>query len=802
MRALGGSAQRFSPPSLLACGVALLVGALAVQILPELPPRWFDWLLMLVIPAKAGIQFLLAKSNTHSDSRRNGNGKYSAVFATLTFLVTALSAFGWTALRADMAMQTRLSHALEGQDLVVTGSIDDLPQAQDESTRFDFDVDSAQLDGTAVRLKGVLRLSWYASRNGAPPQLQPCSRWRLLVRLKRPRSLMNPGGFDFERSALQQRIVATGYVRDDPGNSQFAQPWCVDALRARISNAIATALPDDPHAARLLRALSVGDQRALDESDWQVVRATGVAHLIAISGFHVGLAAIFGALLARTLWWLFPAFALRMPRPIAEACFALPAAIAYGALAGFGLPTTRTLWMIGAVSLARITRRGDGLGEGLGLALCAILVVDPLSVLSAGFWLSFAGVTLLAWVLARREGWRGRLREIGLSPLLMCLALLPLTVWFFGQASLIGPLANLIAVPFISFVLVPCTLLACALLLPLPSIGIPLLHFCAHLANAQWWLLARLAAWPAAMHYFPAPSPLAFVLACLGAVWLLAPSGIPARLLGALLLLPLLWPRIELPQQGAFEVMVIDVGQGLSVLVRTRAHALLFDAGARYPSGFDLGEAAVVPALHAVGVDKLDTLIVSHGDNDHAGGARAVSSAFPHAIAFGGEPDRGDVPLEQCIAGQHWQWDGVMFRILSPQRAGSGNDAGCVLLVTGEGGRLLLPADTTSKVEPAIANAVPAGAPLVLIVPHHGSKTSSSEDYLRALRPQLAVASAGYRNRFGHPAPVVVARYRTLGIPLLATFDTGAVRIALPTGAAPRLVSEERIEQARYWREH
>ncbi len=800
MRALGGSARQSSPPSLLACGLALLIGALLVQTLPALPPAWFDWLLMLVIPAKAGVQFLFGNSQIDPGMRRDDEKKHPGIAFTL--LAIALTAFGWTALRADVALQSRLPHALEGRDLVVTGSIEDLPQAQDESSRFDLDVDSARIDGSPVHLNGVLRLSWYAARNGAPPRLTPCSRWRLLVRLKRPRSLMNPGGFDFERSALQQRIVATGYVREDPANAPFAQSRCVDALRARISQTIAARLPDDPHAAHLLRALSVGDQRALDESDWQVVRATGVAHLIAISGFHVGLAAMFGALLARALWWLFPSLALRMPRPIAEACFALPAAIAYGALAGFGLPTTRTLWMIGAVSLARIARRGDGLGEGLGLALCAILIVDPLSVLSAGFWLSFAGVALLAWTLARQEGWRGRLREIGLSPLLMALALLPLTVWFFGQASLVGPVANLIAVPFISFVLVPCTLLASALLLPLPSIGVPVLRLCAHLADAQWGLLTKLAAWPAAMHYFPAPSLLAFVLACLGAVWLLAPRGIPARLLGALMLLPLLWPCLELPQQGAFEAMVIDVGQGLSVLVRTRNHALLFDAGARYPSGFDLGETAVVPALHAIGVNKLDMLIISHGDNDHAGGARAVSSAFPDAFALGGEPGRGDVPLEQCIAGQHWQWNGVTFRILSPQRAGSGNDAGCVLLVTSESGRLLMPADTTSRIEPSIANAVSAGAPLVLIAPHHGSKTSSSKEYLRALHPQLAVASAGYRNRFGHPAPLVVARYRALGIPLLATFDTGAVRIAFARGASPQLVSEERIEQARYWREH
>jgi competence protein ComEC len=785
---------KHNAPGLPACGLALLAGALLVQTLPQLPPRWLDWLLIFVVPAQAGIHFAL---------RQKGHQRGPVISAALIFLAVAAAAFGWTALRADMAMQSRLPHALEGRDLAVIGSIEGLPQAQPEATRFEFDVARASLDGETVPLRGKLRLSWYASRHGAVPDLQPCTRWRLRVRLKRPRALLNPGGFDFERSALQQRIVATGYVREDADNAPLSSAACVDRLRARISSAIAAALPNDPHAAHLLRALSVGDQRALAEPDWQVVRATGVSHLIAISGFHVGLAAIFAALLVRALWWLFPGLALRLPRPIAEAGIALPAAVAYGALAGFGLPTTRTLWMIGVVSFARILRRGGGMGEGLALALCAILVVDPLSVLSAGFWLSFAGVCFLAWTLARGSGWRGHLREIGLAPLLMTLALLPLTVWFFGQASLVGPLANLVAVPFISFVIVPLTLLASALLVAVPSLGVPLLHVCAWLADAQWWLLAKLAAWPAALHYFPQPAAGAFVLACIGAIWLLAPRGVPARAAAAMLFVPLLWPRIAPPRAGAFRAMIVDVGQGLSVLVRTHDHALLFDTGARYPSGFDLGEAAVVPSLHALGVDRLDTLIVSHGDNDHAGGAHAVLAAYPVAQAFGGEPDRGDVPLQQCEAGQHWNWDGVDFRVLSPVAPVRvhGNDAGCVLLVGGAGGRLLLPADTTAKVESAIAASVPVGAPLVLVAPHHGSKTSSSADYLRALHPLFAIASAGYRNRFGHPAAAVLARYRQLGIPLSATFDTGAVRIAFPADAPPRIVSEERVRQDRYWRE-
>lgn len=701
-------------------------------------------------------------------------------------------------------MQARLPHALEKQDILVTGTVTDLPQVQDGSTRFELRVAHATFAGRAVPVQGHVRLSWYASRKHAPPGIHPCSTWRLRVRMKRPHGMVNPGGLDFERSALQKGIIATGYVREDPANALLDRGACVDGIRARVGHAIALALPGDAHAVRLLRALSVGDERALDEHDWQVVRATGISHLIAISGFHVGLAAVFGAWLVRLLWWLFPALGLRLARPLAEAAVAFPAALAYGALAGFGLPTTRTLLMIAVLAGWRLLRRGAGFGEGFGLALAAILIVDPLSVLSAGFWLSFAGVALLAWTLARDTGWRGRLKEIGLAPLLMTLALLPLTVWFFGQASLVAPVANLVAVPFVSFVIVPIDLAACALLFAWPWAGGLLLQACAQLVDGLWWVLVRLAAWPPAMQYLPEASLLAFALACVGAVWLLAPRGVPARALGALLLVPLCWPRSALPADGAFRATVIDVGQGLSVLVRTRRHALLVDAGARYPSGFDLGDAAVVPTLHALGVTHLDGMLISHGDNDHSGGAVAVLAAYPGTPVRGGEPTRGPVPMQQCDTGQHWRWDGVDFRMLRPPAPVTihGNDAGCVLLVSVAGGRLLLPADTSSKVEPDIAGAVLAGPPLVLIAPHHGSKTSSSAGYLEALHPQLAIASTGYLNGYHHPAPEVVARYAALGIPLLNTPGTGAVRMAFPASAPPHTVAEERVRQARYWREH
>lgn len=776
-------------PGLPAVAVAILAGCLAVQTLPRLPPRWLDALLV-----GAGLAAMLPAMRF----RQQRNLRVAA------WLAVVLVAFGWTAWRADIAMAARLPHALEKQDIVVTGVVTGLPRAQAGATRFDFDIHSARFGGRRVPVHGHVRLSWYAGRRQAQPATRACETWHLKVRMKRPHGLVNPGGLDFERSALQKGIIATGYVRPDPDNARLRAGRCVDGVRARIAGAVEAALPDDAHAARLLRALSVGDESALDEHDWQVVRATGISHLIAISGFHVGLAAVFGALLVRVVWRLFPTLGLRLPRPLAEAAVAFPASLAYGALAGFGLPTTRTLVMIAVVAGWRLLKRGGGFAQGFALALGAILVVDPLAVLSAGFWLSFAGVALLAWTLSRGSGWRGHLKEIGLAPLLMTLALLPLTVWFFGQASLVAPLANLVAVPVISFVIVPIDLAGCALLFAWPWAGSMLLHACARLVDALWWLLQHLAAWPIAMQYLPSPSWLAFVLACIGAVWLLAPRGVPARALGALLLLPLCLPRIAVPAPSAFRATVIDVGQGLSVLVRTHDHALLYDTGARYPSGFDLGEAAVVPTLHALGVDRLDRLIVSHGDNDHAGGAVAVLAAYPGTPVWGGEPARGPVPMRQCHAGQHWQWDGVAFAMLSPPVPVElhGNDAGCVLLVTGAAGRLLLPADTSSRIEPAIMAAVPEGPPLVLVAPHHGSRTSSSPAYLEALRPRFAIASAGYLNGYHHPAASVVARYASLGIPLLATPATGAVRMVFPADAPPHIVARERLRQWHYWREH
>ncbi|WP_404612578.1 DNA internalization-related competence protein ComEC/Rec2 [Rhodanobacter hydrolyticus] len=687
-----------------------------------------------------------------------------------------------------------------GRDFVVTGRVAELPLVREDATRFVLSVDGATLDGKPVPLRGRTMVSWYDDA----PLLAPCERWRLLLRLKRPRGLLDPGASDGERMALQRRIVATGYVRQDSANAPMGRAtWCVDGVRNAVSRGIAVRV-GDPHDAALLQAFSVGDTRGLSQEDWEVARANGIPHLIAISGFHVSVVAVIGAWLAGSLYLLWPRLALRMPRVQAQAAAALLAAVAYGALAGFGLPTVRTLLMIAVVALARCSRRGGHGAHSLALAMIAILVFDPLSVLAAGFWLSFTGVALLMLCLqARGRGLRAFLHELTAAQLLMTVSLLPLTLWFFGEASLVGALSNLVAVPFVSFVIVPCVLLGTVLLGLCPPLAAPVLELAAALAHAQWWLLERMAAWPGAHWYLPEVRPWSLLLATLGALWLFMPRGMPLRTLGLMLFLPLLWPSLPEPAAGAFEAWVLDVGQGLSVLLRTRGHALLYDTGARYPSGYDLGEAAVLPSVRALGIARLDALMVSHADNDHAGGADAVVAAFPEAWRYAGEPERMHVPMRACTAGQSWVWDGVHFRVLSPtpQTAGKGNDRSCVLLVAGAGGSLLLTGDISSKVEPAVANALGDGPSPVLLVPHHGSKASSGVDFIDAVAPPFAVVSAGWRNRFGHPKPEVLARYAESGVPVLNTADSGAIALDFPRDGPARVAVRWRLRDPRYWRE-
>lgn len=776
--------QRLRTPSaapVLGIGSALglLAGVAAALALSRFPPEWAQWPMLVL-----GLLLWLSPRPRWALLRWSGTALFGAALALLV---------------AESVVQQRLPAKLEGRDVRVQGRLEGLPQRSPDAVRFDFRVEAGE--GEAAVLAGqLLRIGWYRSEHSP----QAGSRWSLQLRLKAPRGVDNPGGFDFERYALQRRLAATGYVREHPDNRLLAPAAGLDALRADLSQGMVEALGGEGplHAgSRFIRALTVADTRAFDEADWEVLRATGVGHLMSISGLHIGLVAGLFALLARGFYRLWPALGLRLPLPQGAAFAALQGAAGYAALAGFGVPVLRSLLMVAAALLAVLLRRRSSTWQAYALALFVLVLSDPLSVLGASFWLSFLGVAWLLWCmpsdLQQLPGWR---RLLG-AQLVASLGLLPLTVFFFGQASVAGAAANLLAVPWVSLGVVPLALLGAGLLLiGLPALAAPLLAFAAWLMDLLWSLLVWTAELPHAQVFLPEPSSVSLLLAALGVIWLLMPRGTPGRALGAVLMLPLLLPRLAPPAPGVAELHLFDVGQGLSALIRTQNHALLLDTGPAFGSGLDMGEAAVVPALRALGLRRLDRVLVSHGDADHAGGAESVLRAFPAPLQ---SSDRVRFPRAQpCVAGDRWRWDGVDFELLHPPEHFPylRNESSCVLrvqagdqvaLFAGDIGRLIEQRLVREQSERLRAD--------VVVVPHHGSASSSEEAFVRATGARHALVAAGYANRFGHPRPDVVARWQQAGAEVWNTAETGALVLRLGT-EADISVQAQRREQPRLWK--
>ena len=702
-------------------------------------------------------------------------------------------------LHAAHVLQRQWPQARDGQLLQLSGQVAGLVQHQAGRSRFEFQLDAASAASVAMRGRR-LAVVWSDPLDGAvDPQrlrLDAGQHWQLSLRLRRPDSRHNPGGFDAARHALAARIHANAYVVDGGQAQLLGSRAGLQRWRARMSQCIARALPEAQ--ARYIQALSLGDTGGLDEQDWQRLRVTGLTHLVAISGFHVGLLGIFAAQLAWLLWRLLPGLAQRLPRPQAMALAALSGALLYACAAGLGLPAVRTVLMIAVVCLARLSRRVIGIWQSLALALSAVLLVDPLALLAAGFWLSFAGVAWLAWSLPHGPlpPLRGLLAAQGAASL----GLLPLTVLLFGQASLVGPLANLLAIPWWSLLVVPLCVLGLLLEALVDGAGQWAWRWAGQAFMPSWELFGAMAQSRWALWWLPESSLFAAALALLGAGWLLLPRALPGRSLALLLWLPLLWPQRGLPQaDGAVEMQVLDVGQGLAVVVRTANHVLLYDAGPRSRSGFDAGARIVLPALHALGVRELDLLMLSHGDADHAGGLQAVRDGIPVARVLGpaGMPQAVD---GHCQAGQQWEWDGVRFSLLHPTAHFPylGNDASCVLQVRSAHGSVLLTGDISQVVEQRLLRTHRQALDArVVLVAHHGSASSSLGGFIQATGAELALVSAGAGNRFGHPHPAVVRRWQHGGAEVLSTAQGGALRVWLDQDGLS--VRERRFWRQRLW---
>lgn len=763
--------------------LAFAAGVLCLQMQPELP----------------ALAACLATSLILLVPRCFWQGRVAKTLAVLSCFTLGVT---WATWRADIRLADQLGTDWEGQDVTVVGVVAGLPQEFSGGTRFEFDVENAS-PGAVVPSRVIL--SSYQGRRDreriAPLLVRPGERWRLTVRLKRPHGNANPGIFDYEAWLLERNIRATGYIRPDPPERLAEMVWqpayLIERVRLAARDSFAAVLPENAYPyAGVLVALAVGDQKAIQNDLWTTFNRTGTTHLMSISGLHVTMVAAMFAWLVSFAWRRVPALAVRWPAQKVAVMAGCGAALVYALLAGFAVPAQRTAYMLMVAGAALLSGRLVAPSRILTLALLVVLVLDPWAVLAAGFWLSFGAVGALLYVgaslVGESLGWREKLRSWGVVQWAATLASLPVLLVVFQQFSLVSPLANAIAIPVISFVVTPLALLG-ALIPWWPILAL------AHQVLA--WLMIFLdwcAVWP--VWSAPAPPIWAALAAGLGVLICLLPRGMPGRWLGAVLIVPALFWPVDKPPAGVVWIDVLDVGQGLASVVRTQEHALIYDPGPLYSAESDAGQRVVVPYLRALGISQLDLLMVTHRDTDHSGGAASVLSALTVGKVSSSMVDSVG---ERCVAGQRWEWDGVVFEVLHPAaeayaRETKPNHLSCVLRITAGGRRMLLTSDIEAPDEAALLARYPGDlAAELMLAPHHGSKTSSTLPFLQAVGAADVIVPVGYRNRFGHPKPEVVARYESLGQRIWRTDRDGAVRVAL--GDAPTRISAWRQEHRRYW---
>ena len=815
--------------------IGFVAGCVALQMQAALPPVWQPLCVLVLCLSLAAVM------------RRR-----PALFPVLLVASAIAAGFGWSDWRAQQRMAVALSPAWEGKDIIATGVVAELPQNGDDATRFLFHIESSNA-GDAVPPR--VRLSWYGARTwdnvseeGAKPDrragipdLQPGQRWQLTLRLKRPHSLTNPGGFDGEYAMLADNIRAIGYVRTGKRAQNIALEEAgtgfgvdVERWRASVRRHILAALPDARYAAVIV-ALVVGDQSGIARDDWDLFRRTGISHLVSISGLHITMIAGLFAALWMALWrrsfglarWLCMPLPLRMPTRRAGAIAAMLGAFGYCLLAGMGVPAQRTLLMLSTVAIARLTDRNVPAGLSLCWAAAVVAVVDPWAVMSAGFWLSFGAVAIIFFAAQmaldgrrndKTDGWIERTQRALAGgtriQLAVTFGLLPVTLLLFQQTSVVSAVANGLAIPAVSFVTTPLALIGAALPDPLaqPSLMLAEASFRWLAVWLEWLAQPRWSVWVA-----PAAPKWALLLSLLGVALLLVPGGVRAwawRAQGALLLLPLVLARVPMPLPGEFRLVAFDIGQGAAALVETANHRLLFDTGPRYGDYADAAARVITPYLRSHGVESLDTLVVSHEDSDHAGGTETVIDAVPVRTMLASLPqghalrsvaDESGIRFTDCLAGQSWTWDGVVFEVLHPLRLPaeservSSNARSCVLRIANGRHAALLTGDIEAAQESALIAAETPQRLMadILLVPHHGSKTSSSGAFLDAVSPQVAVFQVGYRNRYGHPHPQVWQRYVARNIDGLRTDKTGAV--VIETGGDVLNIQTARTMRRRYW---
>lgn len=709
----------------------------------------------------------------------------------------------WFAARG--MLNDRLPHELQGQTLSATVRITDFPEVLPGSVGFIAEtVDD-------LRLPGRIRLRWY----DAPDLPQLGETWRLQVRLRRPRGFANDTGFDYELWLARQNIGATGYVVADIANAR-ARDFAMDrqsALRQRLVDRIVEVTGEDDASAVLL-AITVGARHLISKEQWERYAVSGTSHLMAISGLHIGLAAAGAWLLGRIT---LPAFCRTANMRDLAALTAVLAACAYAEISGFAVPARRAMLMALLVMVAFVLRRQLS-GDNVIAASCIVVFAsDPLAIHAPGFKLSFGAVAILLWVARQKHCDRAGgnasraqtiitgIKRLSALQLTLLLGLFPMTVLIFGRVSWVAPAVNLLVLPLFNLVTVPTALLGLLLDGPLAFAGDVLLRVARHSVCLTLWLIDTASDWPAAKTQVASPTGAMLLVVLLTALWAAAPPGFPGRKLAFIAAVSALLHKPPAPPSGCVDLVALEVGQGLSVALRTARRTLIFDTGPSFRGGSDLGQLVLVPWLKAAGIEKVDMLVVSHSDDDHSGGAASLVDAVEVTQIMAGErlAAIGRRQL-RCRSGQAWLWDGVRFSVMHPglYPLQSNNNASCVLEVAAGTHRILLTGDIESPVENHLAR-VGAVTPVdIVLVPHHGSGTSSAPRFVGALRPAVAIVSAGYRNRWGFPKDEVVDRWQEAGTEVMNTATSGAIHYRVCADSGARLQSEQRNRMQRYWHDH
>jgi competence protein ComEC len=720
-------------------------------------------------------------------------------------VVTFGAGFFWAAYCAELRMGEWLAPQLEGRDIEVVGVVSGLPAQGERGVRFEFEIESAT---RGERVPRRVLLWWYRSpQPEAEPALlagavHPGERWRFTVRLRRPHGNLNPNGFDYEAWLLERGIGATGYVRSRGEQRLLGQRASaldlVERTREAVRERFHAVLGATP-AAGILSALAVGDQRAIAAEEWRLFSRTGVTHLMSISGLHVTLVSGLVGWLVSAIWRRVPWLALRLPARKAGAAAAIVGAFGYTLLAGFAVPAQRTCYMVSVVAIALWTGGIAAPVRTLALAAAVVLVADPWAPLAPGFWLSFAAVALIFYVAAGWSGREPRVAQWVRVQWAITVGLAPAVLLLFGQVSLAGPLANAVAIPVVSVIVTPLALLAAVI--PLDFI----LELAARLVEWLLQFLELCSVLPGALWQQHAPAPWAVALALAGALWVLAPRGVPGRGCGLALMAPAFLLPPGAPPPGEAWITAFDVGQGLAVVVRTATRTLVYDAGPVFGAEADSGARILVPELRAAGAKGVDLMVLTHEDTDHIGGALSVlesvevqelASSLPQAHALNALVSAP----RRCLAGERWDWDGVRFSFLHPRPEDAPvrrNNQSCVMRIEAGGASMLLTGDIERLAELSLVNHPGLRADVVL-VPHHGSRTSSSPEFVAAVAPRWAIVTAGYRNRFGHPNAQVLERYASAGTSIFRTDRDGAIHVLLKS--AEVRVEAERSRRPRYWR--